>query len=683
MRNPFESTRKLPRLSYAAGVARGILDKALECFPALSKAAVSLLQGSTADPLPAELIEITRRCFRVAFSHPEPEKSPGTVGGSSLDPSIFEAWGRVSGDPDGKILGSWLRHGAPLGIEQPIDCCGTFPVVEGPGYQANLLCNLERSFCGWENYASAEEEPAEVGKLLDQAREKHFCKFFDTAAELAEYLGANPVLNKLGLVTKVKVDSAGVSKVKYRLIWDLRESSVNTVVNMGERIILPRISDFVDDLLRLLAFLETGETISLVAVDFQDAFHNVPAGSDKRFTCSAFGNKLICFEVLVFGAKSSPTVWGRYAAFYGRSSAAILGNFKKAGLQVYVDDPALALVGSWEGRVRLLSRALLWAAVLGFPIAWDKAYAGNSIVWGGAQISLGTGDEQGTVIVTIPEEKLQTLQDEVKKVGSLSVVSRKRIRSLAGSLSFLAGLISYLRAFLSPLWAVCSANETSDGKRLFLRARSRQLRSLIHVTRIRKGLQWIEAFLSGEICKKGLRRVYRPVSLDNTSYLAVDASPWGMGGILVLNGSLHRYFKSDITSHDLSKFRATVGESAWNTVWEALALLIAFRLWLPLFPTNVVVRCKSDSRAALGAILKLSTASRSLQPIVREIALDMAQGVYNVQLFQHIPGFTNVLPDALSRLSAPGEAGKPFPSRLQSIQESETPVRDSSFWRVA
>ena len=444
---------------------------------------------------------------------------------------------------------------------------------------------------------------------------------------------------------------------------------------MGERIVLPRISDFVDDLLRLLAALELGETISLVAVDFQDAFHNVPAGPDKRFTCASFKwpdglSKLICFEVLVFGAKSSPTIWGRYASFFGRSTAAILEDRRKAGLQVYVDDPALALVGTWERRVRLLSRALLWAAVLGLPIAWDKAYAGNSIVWGGAKISLGVGNEDGTVIVSIPEEKLQALQDEVRDVLSHPLVSRKRIRSLAGSLSFLAGLISYLRAFLSPLWAVCSASGTSEGKRpLKFRAQSRQLRSWVHVTRIRKGLQWIEAFLSGEICKKGLRRVYQPVSLDNTSFLAVDASPWGMGGILVLNGELFRYFKSEITSLNLSKCRATVGESAWNTVWEALALLIAFRLWLPLFPINVVVRCKSDSRAALGAILKLSTASRSLQPIVREIALDMAQGVYNVQLFQHIPGFTNVLPDALSRLSAPGEAGKPFPSRLLDVQE--------------
>ena len=54
-----------------------------------------------------------------------------------------------------------------------------------------------------------------------------------------------------------------------------------------------------------------------------------------------------------------------------------------------------------------------------------------------------------------------------------------------------------------------------------------------------------------------------------------------------------------------------------NMLWEALALFISFGLWLPGFSDlYMAVRCTSDSRAALGAILKLSSPSREVATIV-------------------------------------------------------------------
>ena len=51
----------------------------------------------------------------------------------------------------------------------------------------------------------------------------------------------------------------------------------------------------------------------------------------------------------------------------------------------------------------------------------------------------------------------------------------------------------------------------------------------------------------------------------------VDASPWGIGGTLVENGTPMRWFADKLTSHDQQRFRATLGDLAFNTVWEALA----------------------------------------------------------------------------------------------------------------
>lgn len=43
----------------------------------------------------------------------------------------------------------------------------------------------------------------------------------------------------------------------------------------------------------------------------------------------------IAYDVLVFGSKSSPTVWGRFAAYLGRIVCSIL---PEVGVQIYVDE---------------------------------------------------------------------------------------------------------------------------------------------------------------------------------------------------------------------------------------------------------------------------------------------------------------------------------------------------------
>lgn len=76
--------------------------------------------------------------------------------------------------------------------------------------------------------------------------------------------------------------------------------------------------------------------------------------------------EIVIFDALVFGAGSSPTIWGRYAAWLGRSCTAILPN---VGVQIYVDDPAFVLRGGTQEEAgRNLTILLLWFAVMGFPV---------------------------------------------------------------------------------------------------------------------------------------------------------------------------------------------------------------------------------------------------------------------------------------------------------------------------
>ena len=139
-------------------------------------------------------------------------------------------------------------------------------------------------------------------------------------------------------------------------------------------------------------------------------------GRDRKFTVAAANMEngvqhFIAYMVLVFGSKSSPTIWGRFAALLGRSLAAVC---KETHTQIYVDDP-IFVVPSAKGfdKVECLTRAFLWTEVLGYPLKLSKAHAGDSIDWIGARINLDNVKHE--VTVTIPSEKITSLVESVEE----------------------------------------------------------------------------------------------------------------------------------------------------------------------------------------------------------------------------------------------------------------------------
>ncbi len=149
-------------------------------------------------------------------------------------------------------------------------------------------------------------------------------------------------------------------------------------------------------------------------------------------------------------------------------------------------------------------------------------------------------------------------------------------------------------------------------------------------------------------------------------YIATDACPWGFAGILFKSHLPVSWFATPLTDLDLRRFRARKGDSGHNTTWEALALLVASRLWLP--GTAVLARVRSDSLSALRSMVKLSSRSPDLNLIARELALDAVLGLYTIGMATHIPGVSNKLPDDLSRMWAPEP--HPFPSALLLVPEA-------------
>ncbi len=96
-----------------------------------------------------------------------------------------------------------------------------------------------------------------------------------------------------------------------------------------------------------------------------------------------------------------------------------------------------------------LTLALLWTAVLGFPVSWAKATGGNSFRWIGAQVSI----QPKEVDISVPRDKVVELLKFLEATMARPVISKREMASLAGKLNFFAGLIPVMRPFLATLWA--------------------------------------------------------------------------------------------------------------------------------------------------------------------------------------------------------------------------------------
>jgi hypothetical protein len=138
-------------------------------------------------------------------------------------------------------------------------------------------------------------------------------------------------------------------------------------------------------------------------------------------------------------------------------------------------------------------------------------------------------------------------------------------------------------------------------------------------------------------------------------------------------------FSLPLDRETLDKFRAAKGDPKHTTLWEGLALLVAFRLWLPRVGFGATFRVKSDSLSSLLMLSKGRAKSPELNVIAREVALDQALLVYRLTFLEHIPGVTNLEADFLSRVFAPQVPVKP--RQLEGVPLAPFEI-GAGFWKV-
>eukprot|EP00969_Alexandrium_andersonii_P007610 331321-Alexandrium_andersonii.AAC.1 len=137
----------------------------------------------------------------------------------------------------------------------------------------------------------------------------------------------------------------------------------------------------------------------------------------------------------------------------------------------------------------------------------------------------------------------------------------------------------------------------------------------------------------------------------------------------VLSGPLGpvEYFGIPLDNTDTSRFSAREGGPAFNTLREALAILIALRAWAPHFTQRAPppLGIRSGNQGALGAL---------------EISPGEAIGAHPSRALTRMPGVANVRAGALLRLFAPQP--NVVPAVCQHVPRARPPPRSGGFYRT-
>ena len=118
-----------------------------------------------------------------------------------------------------------------------------------------MYCD-EHSF---RNYSGVEEHEVTATELQGHIDAGHLAEF-DSYEELASYVGGKPILNKIGLIIKVRND---VSKA--RMILDTKETGVKRIMTKTQTVAPPKIFDAVLRMLGLLALCTTADADTISA----------------------------------------------------------------------------------------------------------------------------------------------------------------------------------------------------------------------------------------------------------------------------------------------------------------------------------------------------------------------------------------------------------------------------------
>ena len=510
--------------------------------------------------------------------------------------------------------------------------------------------------------------------------DKGYLLAFDDLDSCRRYLGADPVISKLGCITRRRF-----GKTKRRLILDSKRSGVSRAAGVAYRSVLPRVLDLVFDTLEMMVDIPSDEDILFMVLDFIDAFWLLPLSQlERRYFVARLRGRYLVWCRTAQGSRGAPLSWAAFASLVMRCAQGVAGKSAiarkvphAAAGHCYVDDPAFAVRGSQAQQAQTVIRVVLTWLVLGLPLAFHKAQLSASIVWIGFQIC----KLSDRVYVEVPAQKVDEMLELTRDIASKNVVSVRVLRSYAGKCVNFSSVVHVWRPFLDEIWAALRYGAGAGQRPLASDQKHSAPKGCVWVVQCLPALLWIHAFLSrvnGSIKRTFTLNAY--MRLGDKVDIYTDASPWGIGGCISINGAPRAYFAQGLLDFDAKFFELDIGSSKGQQTWEALAVLVACRVWKTHWQhLRARLSIRADNMIALAMVAYFKARGPGVARIAREIALEIAGAEFGPDVVAHLPGVANGAADSLSRRFQPGRVFVLSPL-LVGLEEVEPPERNLAWY---
>ena len=320
---------------------------------------------------------------------------------------------------------------------------------------------------------------------------------------------------------------------------------------------------------------------------------------------------------------------------------------------------------------------MLWLT-LGIPLSWSKGAdhpCGQAYQWIGVVFQVA---RPGVARISLPEafvNELVTLCDLFLRTNRQP---RAKADALVGKAGRVACVLPEARPFVSSLYAAMAAA---------LRAQSVGAREAPpgHVVcrRFRRGARMLRRILGCTDRQRPIpnsRELFavRPPPPDPARRrIEVDASPWGAGAVLVVEGKPVQCFAYEWQPHDFEGMRVTIGDCTGQTFFELVGLIMAVEVWCSEAEATAII---GDNVGSLQELLDLRGRGLHERPaqvlaVLRcSRSLDLAVG--------HLPTESNLAADALSRQAGPKGERKPWPfTRRQRVPQT-LPKPPVQLWKL-
>ena len=485
---------------------------------------------------------------------------------------LLEAWVKKSGDPD-DVVPKWLKEGTPVGIEKEIETRGVFPpsdeAEEGDDVRTHVGVGRSLGASGHAQELRERGRGPGRGKhrVIELKRYEELGYLKRITAETAEQEYKEGTVSRLGLALKIKEDG----QKKRRIVIDLRRSGGNAKSKLLEKLVLPRLTDGV----KLMKEVRKRSTqasdptdedeLELALVDVADAFTVLPVHREEwkhSMAPSTQPNEMLVFQALLFGYKVAPLLYSRFASLIARMLQGAI-KLNRGGHQVYLDDSLWVLQGTLSARTNTLAFILNTMGALGIRVSLSKGSRANKATWIGVSLQLV---DKNTLILGIPIKFIDELKGTLEGWANSGYAAIKELRGVAGKCAWLGGVLPRARWTTSVFYAVLSQTLKEEDQEKG--PDTRQRKGLFAVKRLELARRWLITFL--EAAKT---RPMRRVALNSSGYadvrITTDASPEGLGGLLVVNKRIVATFFSVVEQSQTDELLLDFKESSSQSALEA------------------------------------------------------------------------------------------------------------------